>query len=180
MLVAGLIGACSADTSGMKSDWELENAARLAQEEQATLGVALPPYPRNDDLVEFPVNAARQFRFFVDRASISLAGERIVRYVVVARSPSGAETVSFEGMNCSNGEYTVYAAGTQDRRWLGRSPQWRAIESKRTQAWRNALQREYFCPSRTPIASEAEGVRALEEGGHPRARPPNPLSGSGR
>jgi hypothetical protein len=180
VMVAGLLGACSADTSRMKSDWEIENAGRLVKEEEASLRVDLPPFPRRQDLVEFFVSAASDFRFFVDRTSISLAGERVVRYVLVARSPSGAENVSYEGINCRNGEYIVYAAGTRDRGWLSRSPQWRPIEPGRVQGRHNVLQREYFCPSRIAIASEAEGVRALEQGGHARARQPDPLSGPGR
>jgi hypothetical protein len=96
--------------------------------------------------------------------------DRVVRYTLVARSPQGAESVSFEGMRCDTREVRGYATGRADGSWSRRDTPWRKIEARSVQRWHNALASEYFCPGRSPIHSAAEGADALRRGGHPRAK----------
>lgn len=93
----------------------------------------------------------------------------MVRYTLVARSPQGAQNVSFEGIRCESREVRGYATGRADGTWSRRDTPWRRIESRSVQRWHNALAAEYFCAGRTPIQDAAEGVDALRRGGHPRA-----------
>jgi hypothetical protein len=86
----------------------------------------------------------------------------VVRFTLVARSPSGAENVSHEGIRCKNGVYKVYAFGRADRTWTERASDWRPIEPRGYQRWRNALWREYFCPNQIPVYDAAEGLAALK------------------
>ena len=111
-------------------------------------------------------SSANDFKFFVDPASLSVGKDRIVRYTLVARSASGADNVSYEGINCLTSEYIVYAYGAQGR-WIARPQQWRAIEPRSVQRWHNTLSAEYLCPNGLPISSAEEGVAALTRGGHP-------------
>lgn len=129
----------------------------------------LPAYPRASGLLPFFVSAASDFRFFVDAASLSVGGDGVVRYTLVARSPQGADSVSFEGMRCDTREVRGYATGRADGTWSRRDTPWRKIESRSVQRWHNALAAEYFCPGNIPILSPAEGADALRRGGHPRA-----------
>jgi hypothetical protein len=137
--------------------------------------IALPPYPRAAGLIEF-AGAAGTMRFFIDAPSVSVSEkEGIVRYSLVARSPENAENVSYEAISCLTAQYRVQAVGHTDRTWAGRGGDWRAIADN----WRRALYREYFCPQNEPIRSAAEGVRALQQGGHPFSRgfgAPGPIS----
>lgn len=165
MLAAALAALGGCGTPDQRSDWEREHEARLTTEPAA----ALPAYPRPDQLLEFEVAASRDFRFFVDAASLSLGPDKVVRYVLVARSGAGAETVTYEGMRCQNGEVRIYAVG-RDGAWAGRPGPWRVIEPRSVQRWHNTLFREYFCPQREPIASVREGLDALRRGGHPLAK----------
>jgi hypothetical protein len=144
-----------------KSDWERSHEARLPQAEDS---VVLPAYPQERELVEFFVAATSEFRFFVDASSISVQGD-VVRYTLVARSASGVDTVSYEGMRCNTGEVRMYAAG-RDGAWTGRAGEWRAIAPRGVQRWHNALYRQYFCPLKEPIRSRQEGIAALRRGGH--------------
>jgi hypothetical protein len=48
------------------------------------------------------------------------------------------------------------------------------------QRWHYALYREFFCPNRVAIADAAEGIRALEQGGHPWAKLPETGGSAGR
>jgi hypothetical protein len=149
-----------------KSDWERKHEERLPPAEEA---VALPAYPKAGELIEFFVAATSEFRFFVDAASVSVGPDGVVRYVLVARSATGVQNVSFEGMRCATGEVRTYALG-RDGDWTGKPGEWRAIQPRSVQRWHNALYREYFCPQKEPIRSAREGVDALRRGGHPMSR----------
>lgn len=148
-----------------KSDWELAQEERDWREGE----FALPAYPKPADLVALEVGAATDFRFFVDATSLSVGRDGVVRYTLVARSRSGAENVSFEGIRCKSGSVRAYAFGQGGARWSARGTPWRAIEPGGTQRWHFILWREYFCPHAIAIRDAAEGVDALHRGGHPDA-----------
>ena len=164
LLLWAALAACG--HVGEKSDWERQHETRLPPGEE---NLALPAYPREQQLIEFFVAATSEFRFFIDGASLSAGRDGVVRYTLVARSPSGVQNVSYEGMRCESGEVRIYALG-RDGAWTGKPGEWRAIQARSVQRWHNALYREYFCPQREPIASGEEGVYALRRGGHPMAR----------
>lgn len=148
----------------VKSDWERENEERLRQADEQV--VPPPAFDRARLLeVQLGLAAATDFRYFVDPATVSVGTDRIVRYVVVARSPSGVENVRFEGVRCP-GEYRIYAVGRPDGSWGGQPSEWRPVP-KDARAAENALSRRYFCPVRQAIGSSQEGVDALRAGGHP-------------
>jgi hypothetical protein len=130
----------------------------------------LPAYPANEGLLPFFVSATTPFQFFVDRASISVDEDGIVRYALVARSPQGADTVTYEGMSCRTREFRIYATGS-DQRWTLVDKPWRAILLPRVQPWEEALYSEYFCPLGDPIRDAAAAVAALRTGTE-RGRPP--------
>jgi hypothetical protein len=174
LLLAGaalLLSACaseaSRDASRFQSDWERNNEGRLVREASERTEVTPPPYPRAANLAQFAESGG--FRFYVDRASISVGSDRIVRYALLARSPSGVDNVSYEGLNCEAGEYRTYALGHSDGTWLSRPGAWRSLSGSRVQPWRKELAKNYFCPLEAPIESAEEGVRALARGGNPRA-----------
>ena len=164
LLVAA--AGCSSDTSRMKSDWERANEGRLIRDD-GTRDVVLPAYPQSGELVPFTVTAASDFAFFVDPRAVSVAKDGVIRYTVVARSPSGVDNVSYEGLNCKASEYALYAVGLPDHSWRTSSGAWRPIERGR---WQATLADQYFCPNGIPVGSAAEGVDALRRGGHPWAR----------
>jgi hypothetical protein len=149
-----------------KSDWERKNETRLDAPSQD----AVPPppvFPQKANLAEFFVTSASDFKFFVDRSTISV-DRGVVRYVLVARSPAGAENVSYEALRCRTGEYRVYAFGRADGTWAGRPTEWRKIPAGQTLGrWHTELSRNYFCPNGTTLADGADGARALELGAHP-------------
>jgi hypothetical protein len=157
-LVAGAAGA------QVKSDWERENEERLKQSEEVV--VAPPPLARAK-LIELELEATSDFRYFVDAQSVSVGPDRIVRYTMVARSPGGVESITFEGLRCS-GEYRVYAVGQPgEGGWSGRPGNWRPVP-RDARIGQNALMQKYFCPARaTAIRDAQEGVAALRAGRHP-------------
>jgi len=150
------------NASGGKSDWEKEQEARDFRE----LEMALPPLPKGG-LIEFFVSSASSFKFFIDPQSLSVS-DGVVRYTLVARSPSGAETISYEGIRCGGQALVrVYAFGNGDKWSKNPNADWRTIEPKSVQRWHNVLRGQFFCPERYSIQSAAEGLDALRRGGHP-------------
>jgi len=144
------------------SDWETRQAERDWQEGE----IRLPAPPAPEGLIEFFVSAASRFRFFIDAPSLSVGPDGVVRYTLVARSPAGAENVSFEGIRCKSGAFKVYAFAHAGK-WSRAASDWKPIEAKSVQRWHNELRGRYFCPLRLPILSAAEGLDALRRGGHP-------------
>lgn len=149
-------------TSSGQSVWE-EQQEKLKWKEGE---VRLPPYPKDADLIEFPVSSDATFRFFVDAASISVSADGVVRYTLVARSPSGVGNISYEGIRCATKSYKVFAQGAGGR-WSPRESEWREIQARTIQRWHNVLYFEYLCPRHRPIENAAEGIEALRRGGHP-------------
>ena len=117
----------------------------------------LPAYPDDAALIEVRPRGHSQNRFYVDRNSVSLGADWVVRYTAVIKSPSGAANVSYEGMRCKTSEYKVYAYGTRDRTWAdARSPKWQDIDGT-TANFRYSLWVDYLCDS------EAVGGRNAKE-----------------
>jgi hypothetical protein len=149
------------------SNWERENEARL-QREASEAPPAPPAFPQRDGLIQFSGRSASEFRFYVDATTLAVLPKGVVRYVLVARSPSGSDNVSFESIRCPSAEYRVYAIGQSDGTWGGRPSEWRSIAAAR-QPSRISLYRDFFCPQGTWITSADEGRMALRRGGHPLA-----------
>jgi hypothetical protein len=158
-LIALLLLAACAPLPAEQSDWERAHAGPQWQEGEA----APPPYPAQARLVEFSVPESGGFRFFIDAGSLAVGDDGIVRYVLVARSPSGTDNVTFEGLRCATGEYRIYAVGHPDRTWSDRPGSWQSVSP--AGPWRLALRRDYFCRGKQPIRDREEGVRMLRQGG---------------
>lgn len=132
-------------------------------------GVTLPGPPREADLVAVHTTGASSFRFFVDRRSVSVGDDGVVRYTVVAVSGEGARNVSYEGLRCAKYERRVYALGRGAAGWgPASSSEWREF-SRTAGTYYGLLYRDFFCPNGSPIASAREGVDALVRGMNPRA-----------
>lgn len=165
-LLAALAAASAALVSAQpKSDWEVAEEERSWREGDVTV----PPYPKAADLIEFDVSAATDFRFFIDLTSLSVGKDGVVRYTLVARSASGVDNVSYEGIRCKSGIVRAYAFGQGGGRWSARGSRWRQVDPKGAQRWQFALWRGYFCPHAIAIHDAAEGIDALRRGGHPHA-----------
>lgn len=132
--------------------------------------VKLPASPKEQSLVRFDTGPTSELRFFVDRDSLSVGEDGVVRFTLVAKSDSSTN-VSYEGIRCSMRERKVYAYGRADGTWYEpRDPQWVRIGPPVSDLHRFVLWNDFFCPGRAPIRSANEGLDALKLGGHPRAR----------
>lgn len=132
--------------------------------------VELPAFPRQENLMEYYVGPATANNYFIDASTLSVGSDGVVRYVLVVKAAGGATNVSFEGINCKELAWKLYATGRSDGTWVkahANRSEWRPIENKPVNRHHASLSRDYFCPVRNPIKSAEEGRNALRLGMHP-------------
>ena len=165
-LGCALLAAACGSTEPM-SEWEKKNPEQLDTPQTAL--AKPPPPPRKENLIEFYVAPTATFRYYIDAASLSVFyKQKEIRYILVARSPSGVENVSYEAVRCTN-QHRLLAIGNPDGSWNLRSGDWQEI-ARRTATAPAVLRGQFFCPHNDPIQSVAEGVNALRQGAHPVVR----------
>lgn len=124
----------------------------------------LPAYPKQENLVPFYVGRALPFSFFVDRASVTVGRDGVVRYTLVARSSSGATNVSYEGIRCQTYERRVYGFGRSDGTWSPASnSQWAPIDRLSTSP-ATSLADDFFCSERGYVKTTEDALRAMARG----------------
>ena len=107
--------------------------------------VALPPFPKEENLVEFYVGPTARFRVYVDAASFSVNGDE-VRFAHVVRTSGGATNVSYDGMRCSQYQRAIYASGRPDKTWArARNSDWRLINDSGVSGYFGALAVDVLC-----------------------------------
>ena len=166
LLLAPVLASAGCGGAPIASEWEREHGEQLARHDESP---ALPAYPERRNLIAFDLLAPTDMQYFIDAASFSVGPDGIVRYVMLARSPQGAENVSFEALRCPR-EYRVYAIGQSGTGWLAQPGAWRGIPRGVDSSAQYSLARNYFCPYRVSLGSTAEGLQALRAGGHPLLR----------
>lgn len=123
----------------------------------------LPPAPAEASLKSFFVSAASPNKFYVDERSLSVGEDGVVRYVLVVRTPGGAENVSFEGIRCASGERRIYAMGRSDGSWVAaRRSEWEPISDNAYNRPRAALAFDHFCDGPAPPRNTDEAIRLLQ------------------
>ena len=124
----------------------------------------LPAYPKEENLVSIYVGRALPFSFSVDRASVTVGRDGVVRYTLVARSSSGATNVSYEGIRCETYERRVYGFGRSDGTWSpARSSQWTPIDRLSTSP-ATSLADDLFCSERGGVRTTEDALQALARG----------------
>lgn len=126
--------------------------------------IALPPAPRDENLVPFSVSSATRHRFYVDAASVSVGEDLVVRYTVVIDSAGGARNVNYEGLRCETGERRLYAYARPDGSWTrAQNSQWEGIRFRSLLSYQKALFEDHFCPGGIRVKDGKEAVRNLRQ-----------------
>jgi hypothetical protein len=128
----------------------------------------LPAFPKAENLVRVPLESMKSFEVAIDATSIDIGQDGVIRYVMVARSRSGGENISFEGIRCETRERKSYAIGKADKTWgTVRTPVWTGYAAN-LRSHHNELAREYFCPRLARVSSVKEALNNIRRGGFER------------
>ncbi|HKQ25903.1 MAG TPA: CNP1-like family protein [Burkholderiales bacterium] len=124
----------------------------------------LPAYPDDAGLIEFRPRGHSENRFYVDRNSVSLGADWVVRYTAVVKSPSGATNISYEALRCKTAEYKVYAYGARNGTWTtARETKWQGVDGT-TNNFRYSLRVDYLCDSEAVAGRNAKELIAKLKG----------------
>jgi hypothetical protein len=139
--------------------------------------VSPPPYPRDQDLIEFEPTGQTTYRFYVDGSSLTVGPDRVIRFSLVIRSAEGARTVRYSGVRCESGEWKDYAYGREGGRWeRDPDPRWRKITEQRINNYQRTLASEFFCFggvfSGGPVGDAESILQTLKYPGRPDPRVP--------
>jgi hypothetical protein len=132
--------------SGNQFEEDFNDTAKPWQE----MAVQLPGPPRDADLVPFSVSATATQQFAIDSRSLRVGEDGVIRYTLVAISPSGARNITYEGIRCAAFEKKLYAFGRADGTWSrSRRDQWEPIVRNAANRQQATLAQDYFCDGNT-------------------------------
>lgn len=144
------------------------NTHYLEQEEAPweEVQTTLPPAPKPEHLTAIDVGAGARFSYLVDLNSVEAGQDGVVRYSLLARSPSGAENLTFEGLRCATGEHKLYAFGRKTGEWSKNSrAQWTQIRARTLHNPQSALFFHYICPVLDKPRDTATVKQLIRSGG---------------
>ena len=150
-LALALAGAC------------LAASAQVAPGDPGWKEVDAPPPPplRTTGLVPVDV-AGSSLRFAVDPASVSIGADRVVRYVIVATSNSGAVNAMYEGIRCEGRDVKVYARHNPDSGWVpARNAEWQPLHGTGSTRHSLAVATDGACMGRAANGTAAQIVNDL-------------------
>lgn len=149
LALAGAAAAASAQFSDPDPDWKEVEAPP-------------PPALRTQGLIALDIPGS-SLRFGVDPASVSVGNDGVVRYVVVASSPTGAVNGIYEGIRCSTGEMRVYARHNPDRGWVrSGNSEWQPLHTSTNFRYSLYIARNGACVGHSSNGPAAQIVRDLQ------------------
>jgi hypothetical protein len=115
-----------------------------------------PPVLKTERLIELEIPGS-VLRFGVDGDSIALGADRVVRYVVVARSASGTVNAMYEGIRCNTGEMKTYARHNPDTGWTRvQDAEWKPLSGNAQARHSLLIARTGACLGRAPNRSASQ------------------------
>lgn len=156
-LLATLLLVASAAHAQYGPDDETETleAMKPKAEEEAKL----PPPPKPQDLLIVDTGPTARQTFAIDAKSLTVSSDHIIRYTVVATSPSGAQNISYEGIDCKTRDLKRYAYGSKDGKWTrSRRDKWEKVSSMAQNQLPFTLHSQYFCQAGLSVGNAQDIV----------------------
>ena len=150
-LMANLVCTANAQVFSDPADWKETD-------------VPAPPAYDMSKLLNFEVTRSSPLVYGVDPASVSISKtDGVVRYVVVATSPTGAKNVLYEGLRCQTGEVRTYARAKPDGSWdLVTNPGWKSLYDSSVSRHSLRFAQAAACDLAAPVSSVRELERKLK------------------
>ncbi|KQP21327.1 CNP1-like family protein [Pseudorhodoferax sp. Leaf265] len=158
-LAAGAL--CAATASAQSISKEYNSNAPDAPEWVENEAPAAPAFDMGR-LVDVTVDAQGALRYGIDPATLQIGKDGVVRYVMVARSTSGAMTAMYEGIRCDTGEYKLYARYNVDKWTPVGKPEWKSLWESTRIKYPLAFARQGGCDGKARPTSVQDIVRQLK------------------
>lgn len=140
----------------------------LAQTTWQENEMELPPPLNRSQLIPFDMNIRTELQFSVDASSVSIGSDRVVRYVLLARSGGGTENILYEGLRCETAEARNYARwNAAEQRWVPStaSTPWRALSGVAASLPAARLAYLALCDGPSPTEPKERLLNDLRRGG---------------
>ena len=160
LALAGLLLALNAQASEYNKGFNNTNYAMDEVQPWTEGKFSIPAYPATPDWIGFYVGPEVSNKYFADSKSMTVGEDGVIRLILRVQSPSGAENLSVEGIQCSEGSYRSYAFGDSiNKRWIeSMRADWRKIayddKARRTL-------REDLCVEKTAPKSAEQAIKLL-------------------
>lgn len=150
------------DAYGMEKEYFDFDESQVEQWKESE--IALPSYPRGENLLAVPLLATDTLKIYIDRASLSRGPDRVARFSLVVESPSGARSVFYDGLRCETREYKTYAIGSPEQTFTPiKDATWRPIPRPANNAFRYQLYQHYICDTHASARTPEDLVRLLTQ-----------------
>jgi hypothetical protein len=171
VLVASIAGCAAtdeaiADRCGGLIDPDLDPACAASSRwspQWREARTMLPAAPRTETLLRIEAPRGQGgYEYFIDPDSLSLGTDGVMRYTVVARSPSGASTAFHEGMRCHDDTVRTFGYTGSDgimRPIAG--DQWRVFASRGSRGYQDYLRNVIMCDKNGHAWAPEKAVQAL-------------------
>ena len=121
-----------------------------------------PPALRTQGLIPVEMPSGLSLRFAVDPASVSVGADGVVRYVIVASSPTGAVNAMYEGLRCNTAEVKVYARHNPDSGWVpAKDGKWQVLQGTPNYRYSLNVARNGACFGTSPNGPPSQIARDL-------------------
>jgi hypothetical protein len=124
----------------------------------------LPPLPQDANLLGITVSENTPLSFFIDKNSLSVGNDGVIRYTIVVKSPAGARNVNYEGIRCDNYNWRLYASINEDQTGWDRAVEndFRRIENGELNSYHATLYQDYFCANKLPTGSAKQILQNIQ------------------
>ena len=147
LVCLALSNAMFAGIEDLDGEEDFDRGKEVPGSEWEEDALVMPPYPLPDDLKEVDLSLPDfPFTLLIDRHSLSVGKDRVIRYTAVLRSRNGVENVSYEGIRCKHSKVQRYAYGSGGQFHPVRNRDWRFIRKDGQDRFRTELVDYYLCP----------------------------------
>ena len=137
--------------------WSLFDSTPFAEND-----IVLPtgmPDPKN--IKGLLVTIGSPLFFGIDTTSIQLGSDKVMRYVMAIKNPSGTQQIKYEGIRCDTVEYKVFGHVNPEGKWVLEGTDWKPIPKGGYNQYQATLAWEGFCSGNGPNYNTADVLRQL-------------------
>ena len=122
-----------------------------------------PPAYHKEGLITVDMPSSSSLTYGLDPDTLSIGSDGVMRYVMVAYSPSGSVNALYEGLRCETAEVKTYARSSEPGHWTAvQQPKWRRIENSAASRHALALAKRGVCDTtRLAVKNASEMIQLL-------------------